>query len=530
MMNKIADRIKKTPKFFWLLALVMLVGIILHTYNFHDWLRFNNDQARDAQIVSNALDGKAPLPILGPKAGGTEFKLGPAFYYFEYASARIFGNSPDKMAYPDLISGILMIPLLFFFLRKYFSQNISLILVFILAVSYFGEHYGRFAWNPNSMPFWSLLFVFSLLEIFKIGGKGKYVWSVVAGIAFGIAIQLHTLLLVILPIYAAVFFGYAIYKRFPIKKFFAIAMLVAFLVNLPQAMAEYQTGGKNVQAFFAAQKIKRSGNSSIFESVGTALACTFQADLQIVSGIGDTDRCTFFQTDDNTLATVAGSLATIIAGMALLILGTVFLWNKLAKETDQDKKTFLLAVLVYGLFYLLMMIPIAHEIENKAMRYYLGTVFVPFVLLGFWFDFLRSSLKKRDGVVVIMGIVAIFAITNAVAIQKDFSIFTSTDKGSNVTIFTLGEGERISNYIDSLAMAKGTAIIDGNSKDMFHFFRPLQFLASEKGLRLERYKSDSYDPSLEVFSVNFGEDKEAGNARQIGRYTVAEQKAGAGIN
>ena len=82
--------------------------------------------------------------LLGPKAGGTQFRLGPVFYYFEIVSAKIFGNAPDKMAYPDLFTGILCIPLLFFFLRKYFEKYAVLSLTAIFAVSTYAIFYARF--------------------------------------------------------------------------------------------------------------------------------------------------------------------------------------------------------------------------------------------------------------------------------------------------------------------------------------------------------------------------------------------------
>ncbi len=138
--------------------MVLIAGIFLRTWHHHDWLRFNADQGRDAQIVSSVIDGSAPLPLLGPKAGGTQFRLGPAFYYFEIAAAKIFGNIPDKMAYPDLFTGILCIPLFFFFLRKYFEKYTALSLTAIFAVSAYAIRYSRFGWNPNSAPFWTILF------------------------------------------------------------------------------------------------------------------------------------------------------------------------------------------------------------------------------------------------------------------------------------------------------------------------------------------------------------------------------------
>ena len=129
--------INKIPYSTWILLGIILIGIFLRTYNFHDWLRFNADQSRDAEVVSNSLEGKSSLPLLGPKAGGTEFRLGPIFYYFQTASAAFFGNQPDKMAYPDLFFSILSIPLLFLFLRKLFSERIALSSTAIYSLSFF---------------------------------------------------------------------------------------------------------------------------------------------------------------------------------------------------------------------------------------------------------------------------------------------------------------------------------------------------------------------------------------------------------
>ena len=82
--------IKKIPTYALILGAVFVAGIFIRTYHYHDWLRMNADQARDAALVSRTVEGIDPLPLLGPKAGGTEFKLGPAFYWFEAASAKVF--------------------------------------------------------------------------------------------------------------------------------------------------------------------------------------------------------------------------------------------------------------------------------------------------------------------------------------------------------------------------------------------------------------------------------------------------------
>src|SRR3989339_797357 len=157
----IFNGVKKISASFGILLAIILVGIFLRTYNFHDFLRFNADQSRDAAVINNALEGKEALPLLGPKAGGTDFRLGPAFYYFNYASGLVFGGNPDKLAYPDLLFSILAIPLFYVFSRRYFGKNISLAVAFLFAISLFTVRYSRFSWNPNSTPFFTMLFLYA---------------------------------------------------------------------------------------------------------------------------------------------------------------------------------------------------------------------------------------------------------------------------------------------------------------------------------------------------------------------------------
>lgn len=133
--------------------MIVALGIFLRTYHFRDWLRFSDDQARDAIIIRNIIEHKQSLPLLGPIAGTSTFYLGPAYYYIEYGAAKVFGAAPDKIALPDLLFSILAIPPLFFFLKKYFSEKLSLSLTALFAVSFFAVRYSRFAWNPNSTGF-----------------------------------------------------------------------------------------------------------------------------------------------------------------------------------------------------------------------------------------------------------------------------------------------------------------------------------------------------------------------------------------
>ncbi len=150
---KFLDRLKNFKR--WELVLILFIiagGIFFRAYNFSSWARFNDDQIRDALVVDRMVSGEE-FPIFGPKAGGTHFNLGPAFYYLEYFSALIFGNTPQSLAYPVLLFSILSIPLFYLIFKKIFNQNISLALTAVFASSFFIIKYSRFAWNMNLIPF-----------------------------------------------------------------------------------------------------------------------------------------------------------------------------------------------------------------------------------------------------------------------------------------------------------------------------------------------------------------------------------------
>ena len=108
-------------KWIYILALsfIVLAGFFLRFYNYSKWLHFELDQSRDAKIIDLAVDeGIGNLPLLGPKAAGSFLRLGPLFYYQEYLSAVIFGNTPSGIAALSIILSCLTIPLFYFFVKR----------------------------------------------------------------------------------------------------------------------------------------------------------------------------------------------------------------------------------------------------------------------------------------------------------------------------------------------------------------------------------------------------------------------------
>ncbi|MDR3559017.1 MAG: glycosyltransferase family 39 protein, partial [Candidatus Pacebacteria bacterium] len=277
----------------WILLVIMAVGIFLRAWHFHDWLRFSEDQSRDAGIISNVIKGESPLPLLGPVAGGTFFHLGPAYYYFSIVSSKLFGDYPDRMAYPVLFFSILAIPLLYLFLKEYFSWRISLAVTAVASVSYFSVVSSRFSSNPNLAPFFVLAFLYSFLKLLNDKERASFWWPAAIGTVLGIGIQIHTTLLVILPIFTLLMLAYLIKKTgWRAVRYALVIIVLSLAMNAPQIASEIETRGQNTIQFFGGLGLKGSSSGSgLAQGALTAALCQAKANSYFISSFPAAQTC-----------------------------------------------------------------------------------------------------------------------------------------------------------------------------------------------------------------------------------------------
>jgi 4-amino-4-deoxy-L-arabinose transferase-like glycosyltransferase len=240
-------------KFIYVLLFVFLVwGIFLRTYHWSELMHFELDQARDVFVVYDAVEqGIDHLPLLGPQARGRELYLGPIFYYFQYGSALIFGVSPESVALPDLIFSILSIPLFYLFARLFFDRKVSVALTGLIALSPFLVIYGRFAWNPNSMFFWSLVTFYALIRSCSDDDfRPQWFFASIVGLA--ILMQLHFIAFIAAPL---IFIAYVILMvlsraKIPLRTI-CVSVLLFVLLYAPVIVYDVKNHGQNARAFIA---------------------------------------------------------------------------------------------------------------------------------------------------------------------------------------------------------------------------------------------------------------------------------------
>lgn len=507
MNNFLEELIKK--KTILILGLILVVGIFLRTYNFKEWLYFAKDQARDAYRVESVLKGELPLPVLGPKMGNSGYKLGPLFYYIKIVSGKIFGVGPDKMAYPELFLSILTIPLFYFFLTRYFKNNLSLALTGLYTISFFAIRYSRFAWQLNLIPFFVLLFILSLSEFLYSKEKTSWSWIILSGIVLGTVIQLHAILILLsLPIIFLAF-GYILIKNKLAWKKCAVILLLAVILNAGQIIGETKNNYLNSKNFIASFTNKSTDSqNNLGYDLKLSLACYVQANGYMLSSLGEKDNCNladpkYYAADRNI------KLAEAFFSFLFVLIGFILLIRYFRQEKNERKKIFLGIIILYSSLFFVVITP---AIDGASLRYYIHIFFLPYLFLGLIIQYLSSKFPKKY--VWIALIIFIFLIiTNLFSIQTVVQELSAKNRSRGDSVI-LGEIEPISDYIVAQALPQKEAFLVGGYAPSY--FWPLKYLSQEKGLILiQQLKGESIPKGVPIFNINPRDSKKNMNGYQV---------------
>lgn len=505
-----------------LLALIVLLGAFLRLYQFEDMLRFNADQARDARVVDGMFEQKQ-FPLLGPKAGGTNFKLGPGYYYLEYFSAAVFGRDPAGQALLTVILGIFSIPLLYIFLKYYFSANISLVLVFLYAVSFYSIKYARFAWNPNFIPFFMLAFLIILLKI--TSGKKPLFWNILGGIIMGIGVQFHTLLIFLMP---ALFLSAHVYlfakerKKFLTGLFLGITIVL--VLNLPLLMHDLQSGGENWQALLAGIDKKTMEKSGLTQASLKAIQFFLQGNWYVLSGYEPKNWLNAQKL--LSLRDFSEIAAAFTAGLFFLC-GLVITVRNFIKEKDRERKVFFGLIVLVIIFSLFLFLPLSNELN---IRFFITLIFLPFVFLGALMEYANKKLKKEIFYPAFALIITLLCFYNLNVWRSTYDPQNFSGKSDTYGGISLKETREIAKFTQEISQNEEY----GDSRfffQLFEFSRSVEYFNDKAGLKFSGYSEEKTRPGDIVFVVVKNknaaktiDDREylfyPTDSREIGRFTA----------
>jgi 4-amino-4-deoxy-L-arabinose transferase-like glycosyltransferase len=198
-MEKIAlnliNWIKKNPLEFGILLAILIIAAFCRLYKISDYMTFLGDEGRDVIIVRRFLTEFHP-PLIGAGTSIGNMYLGPLYYYMMAPALLIANFSPVGPAVQIAILGVITVLFIWFVGRGWFGRIAGLIAAGLFAISPTVIIFSRSSWNPNIMPFFALLSIFSIWKVWK---EKKYRWMVVLGISFAFVLQSHYLGLFLAP-------------------------------------------------------------------------------------------------------------------------------------------------------------------------------------------------------------------------------------------------------------------------------------------------------------------------------------------
>ncbi|MCX6792157.1 MAG: glycosyltransferase family 39 protein [Candidatus Gottesmanbacteria bacterium] len=184
---------EKIKRRWWLIPFIIIlcVAAYLRLYKISGYMTFLGDEGRDVLVVMHMIVNHK-FTLLGPTASVGGFFLGPIYYYFMLPFLWAWKLNPVGPAIMVALFGIATVFLVFKVGKDFISPLAGLVAASLYALSPLVIAYSRSSWNPNLVPFFSLLLIYLLWSAAEKKRTSTLLWI---GIVLGIGLQLHYLFL-----------------------------------------------------------------------------------------------------------------------------------------------------------------------------------------------------------------------------------------------------------------------------------------------------------------------------------------------
>lgn len=369
----------------WPVLLILVVAGFFRLHNISGYMEFLGDQGRDVVVVKRFLTEK-DLMFIGPQTSVGSLYLTPWYYYFIAPFLLLFNFNPVGPAVAVAFLGIATVWLVWKVTTNWFGDKAGLISAFLYAISPVVIKYSSFSWNPNIMPFFSLL---SIWVCWLVWQKDKFRLLPLLSFSLSMVLSSHYLgLILLVPVFLLVFL--ALRKTKDKKLFFRyllLAGLVFVLMIFPLVLFDFKHQGRNLKAF-----------ASLLAGEGGVIG--FSLKMVVVSIISDT----------NLIVTRLLAGKNNLLGLAVTgFLAACGLFIKIIKRKDfeKHKKPFLLVLLWIG-FGLLGL----SFYQNQLVDHYFAFIYPAwFILFGFFISFLlKKTLPFKLAAIFIFSIAAVSSL------------------------------------------------------------------------------------------------------------------------
>lgn len=360
------------------LFLILLTAAFLRLYKIDEYMTFLGDEGRDVLVVYNILHGH--LTLLGPTASVGGFFLGPVYYYFMAPFLWLFQYNPVGPAVMVALFGIATVWFVYKVGKDFFNPLAGIIASLLYAISPLVISYSRSSWNPNLMPFFSLLILY-LIYSASLHRKKIFLF-LLCGLFLGIAIQLHYLSVFLFAIVGI----YILLTNFSDALRQLVLVLIGFFIGwLPFLGFEVRHGFSNIQSIikFVFSSGNTGGNPNFITTIGDVF---FRLFGRLVTAYPPTDQVNA-GLHQNIAPWYWATLLLAVGSVVLLVIQIKKEYR--VKDTSTLRKILLLAVwiaigiLLFGFY------------KKSIYDYYFGFLFpLPFLLVGNTLAFLNQRKER----------------------------------------------------------------------------------------------------------------------------------------
>lgn len=216
----------KTNQHIVFIILIFFLGFFLRVFRLPDFISYHQDQVRDLFYIQDHFQ-QAKIILLGPKASVGNFFL-PPFWYYLMSFVYVFSPSPLAPAFLVVVLNSLTVVIIYLFCQKFFDKKTAIFSSLLYAVSPFSIEYSRFAWNPNPIPFFTILSIYFLFSYFYEKRTASFYLSLIAA---SLTFQLHYQGFLLVVVVFLVSFLKKDYKNFILGLAIFIILLTPFFIS-----------------------------------------------------------------------------------------------------------------------------------------------------------------------------------------------------------------------------------------------------------------------------------------------------------
>lgn len=366
---------------------IILLGAVLRLYKIDQYMTFLGDEGRDVIIVRRLFTELHP-PLIGPGTSIGSMYLGPLYYYMMAPALLLANFSPVGPAIQIAILGVVTIAFVYYVGRQWFGKWAAAMAALLFAIGPTIIIYSRSSWNPNIMPFFALLSVYS---IYRVWVKKQFNWLIVLGISFAAVMQSHYLGLLLAPTLAIFWFLTLLKVRKtdnqkPFIKSSVIALIIFLALMSPLVIFDARHGWNN---FAAMKKFFTERQTTVSVVPWKAIPNVYPIYENIIERL---------PAGRNVLAGQILSVALLISALFVAI-----------KRRSKKEYWILLSWIVFGLVGLGLY-------KQHIYDHYYGFLFAaPFLLLG---ATVEEIVKTKNKLFIGVTVVSIAALVYANTIEN----------------------------------------------------------------------------------------------------------------